>query len=158
MVEETQVSAAHVVSGSTTAVLLKEAGQGDQLAWRQLFEQYDVLIRSVAGAFRFQPADVSDGAQSTWLRLMQNLHTISDPERLSSWLAVTATRECLLVLRERAILGLGPMIDEAADPAVDLEASVTGWDTAHSHLEAVADLPFPQRPRHRNVSARTGPP
>jgi RNA polymerase sigma factor (sigma-70 family) len=36
----------------------------------------------------------------TWLRLVENLNRISDPERLAGWLATTTRRECLQLLRK----------------------------------------------------------
>src|SRR4051812_27403791 len=82
-------------TGRSTATLLEAAAQGDQFAWRQLLDKYDSVVRSVARSFHLQAADVSDVAQNTWMRLVQNLRTIRDPERLAGWLAVTATRESL---------------------------------------------------------------
>ena len=39
--------------------------------------------------------------QTTWLRLVENLDRIKDPERLGAWLATTARRECLRHIRLR---------------------------------------------------------
>jgi RNA polymerase sigma factor (sigma-70 family) len=47
------------------------------------------------------PADAADVVQFTWLRLVENLDRIHDPERLGGWLATTARRECLRVIRLR---------------------------------------------------------
>ena len=38
--------------------------------------------------------------QLTWLRLLENLGRIRDPQRLAGWLATTCRRECLAVLRQ----------------------------------------------------------
>src|SRR4051794_14089782 len=56
-------------TGCSVASLLERADQGDQSAWGQLVDRYDPLVRSVAGSFRLQAADVHDVAQTTWLRL-----------------------------------------------------------------------------------------
>ena len=37
--------------------------------------------------------------QTTWLRLVENLHRIEQPERVGGWLATTAGRESLQLLR-----------------------------------------------------------
>jgi len=37
--------------------------------------------------------------QNTWLRLVGHLDRINEPEHLAGWLATTARRECLHVLR-----------------------------------------------------------
>jgi DNA-directed RNA polymerase specialized sigma24 family protein len=71
----------------------------------------------VAGSFRLQPADVHDVAQSTWLRLAQNLHTIRDPERLGGWLAITASHESLSILRKGFRDDLEPMVEDTPDSA-----------------------------------------
>src|SRR3954469_12319677 len=86
---------AHAAEDSDNATLLKRATQGNQLAWRRLTDRYDGFIRSVARSFRLQAADVNDVAQTTWLRLIQHLATIRDPERLAAWLAGTPTPEFL---------------------------------------------------------------
>jgi len=39
--------------------------------------------------------------QTTWLRLVENLDRIHDPERLGAWLATTARHECLRMIRLR---------------------------------------------------------
>jgi RNA polymerase sigma factor (sigma-70 family) len=136
------------VAGFDNATLLERAGQGDQLAWRQLIAQYDGLIHSVARSFRFQEADILDVAQATWLRLVQKRHTIRDPQRLAGWLAVTASRECLAILRKASTHGLDlldAVVDETPDPASDVEAHVRDADSAAILWSAVADLPSRQR-------------
>jgi RNA polymerase sigma factor (sigma-70 family) len=132
-------------TGCSTATLLERAGQGDQSAWGHLVDRYDRLVRSVAGSFRLQAADVHDVAQTTWLRLVQNLHTIRDPERLPKWLAVTATRESLSVLRKASAHDLTPMMDERPDSTVDQETRAADRETARDLWAAVADLPPRQR-------------
>jgi RNA polymerase sigma factor (sigma-70 family) len=44
-------------------------------------------------------ADAADVSQTTWLRLMEHLDRIQQPERIGAWLATTARRETLHVLR-----------------------------------------------------------
>jgi DNA-directed RNA polymerase specialized sigma24 family protein len=41
-------------------------------------------------------------AQTTWLRLVENLDRIREPDRLGAWLATTARRESLRVIRRGA--------------------------------------------------------
>jgi RNA polymerase sigma factor (sigma-70 family) len=127
------------------ATLLAGASQGDQLAWRRLIDRYDRLVRSVPRALRLQPADVHDVAQTTWLRVVQHLHAIRDPERLPGWLAVTATHESLAVLRQASRYRPTSRTDEAPDVTVDLEGFITDQDAARDLWAAVAELPVRQR-------------
>jgi RNA polymerase sigma factor (sigma-70 family) len=108
-------------------------------------DQYDRLVRSVAGSFRLQAADVHDVAQTTWLRLIQNLHTIREPGCLPKWLAVTATRESLSVLRKASVHNLTPMMEETPDQAIDPGTGAANRDAARELWAAVADLPPRQR-------------
>ncbi|MDQ3761005.1 MAG: sigma-70 family RNA polymerase sigma factor [Actinomycetota bacterium] len=83
----------------STADLLRAAGDGDPLAWEELIRRYGRLVRSTVASFRLQQADVEDAVQNTWLRVIERMHTIKDPECLGGWLATTASRECLALIR-----------------------------------------------------------
>ena len=83
-----------------TATLLEAARQGDQPAWDELVARFNGLVWSVARSFRLDSADAHDVVQMTWLRLVENLNRITDPDRLAAWLATTTRRECLQLLRK----------------------------------------------------------
>jgi RNA polymerase sigma factor (sigma-70 family) len=90
--------------GMSTAVsdveqLVRDAAAGDQAAWNRLVERFNGLVWAVARAHRLAGADASDVVQTTWLRLVENLDRLQDPERVGAWLATTARRECLRTLR-----------------------------------------------------------
>src|SRR4051812_38796823 len=136
----TYISAAN---GASNATLLERAAEGDQLSWRRLIDKYDGVVRSVARSFHLQTADVLDVSQTTWLRLVQHLHTIRDPERLAGWLAVTASRESLSIMRKASRHHLEKSIEETADadPAVDPETAAAVRDEACNLWSTVAELP-----------------
>jgi len=136
-----------VATGYSNATLLEQAAQGDQLAWKQLIDRYAGLLRSVALSFRLQEADVQDVTQTTWLRLAKNLHTIRDPQALAGWLAVTASRESLMILRKSSRQSPQPMVEEVPDPspASDTEKTVVARETARGLWAAVAKLPSRQQ-------------
>jgi RNA polymerase sigma factor (sigma-70 family) len=79
--------------------LVSEAGNGDQAAWGAIVDRFSGLVWSTTRAHRLGAAEAADAAQSTWLRLVENLDRIEDPERLGAWLATTARRECLRIIR-----------------------------------------------------------
>ena len=81
------------------AELLGRAAAGDQSAWVRIVDRYAPLVWSVARSFRLSSADAADVHQATWLRLVEQLDSIRDPERLGAWLATTARREALALLR-----------------------------------------------------------
>jgi RNA polymerase sigma factor (sigma-70 family) len=51
---------------------------------------------------RLGEADAADAVQTTWLRLVEHLDTLREPEHVGSWLATTVRRECLGILKRRA--------------------------------------------------------
>jgi RNA polymerase sigma factor (sigma-70 family) len=86
-------------TNQTTTELVEAARRRDPQAWDELMFRYGGMVRGVTGRYRMQEADAADAVQSTWLRAVEQLHTLRDPERLGSWLATTAGRECLALLR-----------------------------------------------------------
>src|SRR3954470_24288197 len=84
------------------AELVRAAADGDQAAWHGLVDRYNGLVWSVARAHRLSTVDASDVVQTTWLRLVEHLGRLQDPERVGAWLATTARRECLRTLRHSA--------------------------------------------------------
>src|ERR1043165_5351882 len=87
---------------SEVAELVGAAAEGDQAAWNGLVDRYNGLVWSVARSFRLPPADASDVVQTTWLRLVEHLRRLEDPERVGAWLATTARRESLRSLRHNS--------------------------------------------------------
>jgi RNA polymerase sigma factor (sigma-70 family) len=105
------------------------AGRGDEDAWRRLVGRFAGLVWAIARGYRLSDADAQDVSQTTWLRLAEHLDRIRDPERLGTWLATTAGRECLRLLkRHRRELpvsdhdDLEPGLAEVLTPEARLEA------------------------------------
>jgi RNA polymerase sigma factor (sigma-70 family) len=79
--------------------LVRAAAEGDRQAWETLVARFERLVWAVARAHRLGGPDAADVVQTTWLRLVEHLDNVQDPERLGAWLATTARRECLRSLR-----------------------------------------------------------
>jgi RNA polymerase sigma factor (sigma-70 family) len=75
--------------------LVALARAGDQRAWREIMTRYGGLVRAVVGSFRLQEADAADTVQNVWMRAVERLDSVREPERLGGWLRTTARRECL---------------------------------------------------------------
>lgn len=80
---------------------VRRAAAGDKDAWDEIVESFSGLVWSVANGYRLGAADAAEVSQTTWLRLLENLDRIREPERLGGWLATTARREALRQLRLR---------------------------------------------------------
>jgi RNA polymerase sigma factor (sigma-70 family) len=79
--------------------LIGAANSGDEVAWAAIVDRFNGLVWSTVRSYRLAQSDAGDVAQTTWLRLIENLDRIKDPERLGAWLATTARRECLRHIR-----------------------------------------------------------
>ena len=84
-----------------TRKLVEAAAEGDEAAWRAIVERFSGLVWAVARGFRLGQSDAGDVYQTVWLRLAENLRRIQNPDQLGAWLATTARRESLRVVRGR---------------------------------------------------------
>jgi RNA polymerase sigma factor (sigma-70 family) len=80
--------------------LLRRAADGDERAWDALVGRFERLVWAVVRAHRLNGADAPDAVQATWVKLVEHLDSVQEPERLGAWLATTARRECLRILRK----------------------------------------------------------
>lgn len=75
--------------------VLAAAADGDQDAWDAIVARFERLVWVSVRSFRLPRPAADDVTQTVWLRLVENLDRIRDPERLGGWLATTARRESL---------------------------------------------------------------
>lgn len=80
--------------------LVRRAGLGDDAAWNAIVDEFANVVWSTVRRFRFNEARAADAVQTTWLRLVEHLASIREPERLAGWLRTTASRVCLELTRE----------------------------------------------------------
>jgi RNA polymerase sigma factor (sigma-70 family) len=94
------------LSGEAIATLVNGAVAGDQSAWNRLVEEFEGMVWAIARAHRLGDADAADVSQATWLALFQHIERLNNPAGVGAWIATTARRECLRVLRggERRVL------------------------------------------------------
>lgn len=110
------------------ATLVRAAAEGDQDSWDGLVARFQGLVWATVRSYRLGDAETADVVQTTWLRLVENLDGLRDPERLGGWLATTARRECLRILRAagRSV----PVEDDSVfdragtDPVVEIDADL----------------------------------
>jgi RNA polymerase sigma factor (sigma-70 family) len=114
------------VAGDDVGALVRAAGGGDEIAWRALVDRFAALVWAVTRSFGLAASDAADVSQVTWLRLVEHVDRISEPDRVGAWIGTTARRECMAVLRRR---------NRAAVPS--------GGELAFEQVEA--DLPPPER-------------
>jgi RNA polymerase sigma factor (sigma-70 family) len=141
------------------ADLVRDARAGRSDAWDALVERYTPLVVSVIRRYRLQGSDLEDVVQTLWLRLVEHLGDIREPQALPGWIVTTVRNECLGTLRQRqrtrpfdplAAVGelelTGPV---SVDGAVAVDVGVVdGMAESGRHevlLQALAELPDNQR-------------
>jgi RNA polymerase sigma factor (sigma-70 family) len=102
----------------SVAGLVRDAADGDQRAWNTLVDRFSGLVWSVTRQHRLSDADAADVCQATWLRLVENLASLREPEAVGGWLATTARRECLRIIRHsgrQVVVDIESEIELSAD-------------------------------------------
>jgi RNA polymerase sigma factor (sigma-70 family) len=133
-------------TGTANAELLRSAGRGDERAWAEIVLRYEGMVSAIVRSYRMQDADARDAEQRTWLRLVEHRGAVRDPERLGGWLATTASRECLRILRENRVV-VTDELEAVPDPVPAVEDQVVDADTVARLWTIVSDLP----PRGRTI-------
>lgn len=133
----------HLGECSSLTDLVSAAADGDAESWNEITRRFTNLLWAVARSYRLASTDAADVVQNTWLRLVENLHRVEHPEALAGWLATTARREALSVLRARSrLLPVGdPFFHGAADDAPELDDAVIKDERDGYLWECVAQLP-----------------
>ncbi|MFC4532061.1 RNA polymerase sigma factor [Sphaerisporangium dianthi] len=118
----------------------------DETAWRDLVARFGRRMWAVARAAGLGPADAGDAVQAAWLRLLESLHTIRDPERVGAWLITTTRHEAARIGRRRAgDRPSGLPADLPAPGGDDPAAAMLSDDQGRRLWAAVDTLPRPCR-------------
>jgi RNA polymerase sigma factor (sigma-70 family) len=143
---------------NANARIVVAAARGDQGAWNQLVERYSSLLWAAARAHRLSAADAADVVQTSWLRLVEHLPQIQNPDCVGAWLATTARRECLRTLRGKARCEPSDEVDAVADPClVDAGARLLRDERDAALATALARLPSRDRALLRLLTLEPAP-
>jgi RNA polymerase sigma factor (sigma-70 family) len=118
-----------VLDEASVTRLVGDAASGDPAAWDQLVDGFSGLVWSVVRGYGIYGAEAGDISQTVWLRFVEHLSRLRQPERAGAWLATTARHECLRLLRRRgrsvAVADVPEPLDGAAqaDPGTILVAA-----------------------------------
>ena len=148
--DATETGLARRAGDATAGALVRAAAEGDQVAWGALVERFSGLVWAVARAHRLSKADAADVSQTTWMRLVEHLGDIRQPERVGAWLSATARHECLRVIRKSGRAVPTELDDDhLADTGVEVELELDArLDAAQYHQALGAALDrLPERGR-----------
>lgn len=122
------------------AELVAAIADGDDAAWRMAVERFQGLLLWTARRYRLTAEETADVVQETWTRLLEHVTDIRDPEHVAGWLATTASRQSLAVLRQRRREAPAP--DEVVDSTHtwDVDDQLDAVQRARALRRAVATL------------------
>lgn len=86
-------------SAKDLEILVKQCREGDADAWASLVDRFQALVYSVPIKHGLGADDAADVFQQTFQTLHLNLNQIRNDATIPKWLAVTAARESLKILR-----------------------------------------------------------
>ena len=130
------------------ATLVPAAREGDQDAWDAIVDRFLPLVGALIRRHRLSDADGDDVSQTVWLRLVEHLHALREPDALPGWIRTTTRNECLRVLAARgrtrpvdpqAEVGLDAVSEDASD------AELLAAERRQALREALAELPAGRR-------------
>lgn len=98
--------------------LIRACRSGDARAWEHLLDKYDRLVFSISLNYGLTTDDAADVTQITFTILLQNLKTLPDEIRLSSWLATVARRHTWRLLARNRREAVNPDEDLAGNEAL----------------------------------------
>jgi RNA polymerase sigma factor (sigma-70 family) len=123
---------------------IRRAADGDRQAWNRLVGQYGRLIWSITTRFKLSESDAADVVQTTWMRLIEHIDRIEQPDRVGAWLASTARNECLrhVSARKRIVLVHENVELEHAEPqGPEVDEALLAAERAEHVRAAMSHLP-----------------
>ena len=123
-----------IVETASLTMLVAEAANGNPESWAEIVRRFTKLLWAIARSHRLNDDDAADVVQNTWLRLLENICRVDQPEALPGWLSTTARREALNLIRRRS-----------RETPVDEQYLHTGDDIAR---EVDLDLLIDERDAH----------
>jgi RNA polymerase sigma factor (sigma-70 family) len=134
----------HVADASEVSRLVRASAGGSETAWNELVRRYSPLVMAVTRSYQLTADDAKDVSQTVWLRLVENLANLREPDALPGWLATTTQRECIRQLRQgQRVLPVDPQSNGALQQCatVDPDAEILRAELHQALRDGLAELP-----------------
>jgi len=128
--------------------LVASAREGDQDAWNAIVERFLPLVCALVRRHRLSETDGDDVCQTVWLRLVEHLDALREPDALPGWISTTTRNECLRLLAARKRMTPVDPMDSSALGGVTEDVSgkdLVAIEERHALREALAELPAGRR-------------
>ncbi|WP_418057370.1 RNA polymerase sigma factor [Pimelobacter simplex] len=130
------------------SMLVPAAREGDQHAWDTIVDRFLPLVEAIVRRHRLTEADGDDVSQTVWLRLVEHLGDLREPDALPGWIRTTTRNECLRLLAARGrVRPVDPQDDAGLDAVTEdtTDAGLLDAERVHVLHEALAELPAARR-------------
>ncbi|UUW90697.1 sigma-70 family RNA polymerase sigma factor [Nocardioides sp. WV_118_6] len=130
------------------SMLVPAAREGDQHAWDTIVDRFLPLVEAIVRRHRLTEADGDDVSQTVWLRLVEHLGDLREPDALPGWIRTTTRNECLRLLAARGrVRPVDPQDDAGLDAVTEdtTDAGLLDAERVHVLAEALAELPAARR-------------
>ena len=133
-----------MADASEVSRLVRASASGSETAWNELVRRYSPLVMAVTRTYQLTADDAKDVSQTVWLRLVENLANLREPDALPGWLATTTQRECIRQLRQgRRVQPVDPHTDSALQlcETVDPDTDILRAELHQAMRDGLAALP-----------------
>jgi RNA polymerase sigma factor (sigma-70 family) len=129
---------------SEVSRLVQASASGSDTAWNELVRRYAPLVMAIARSYRLAGTDAQDVSQTVWLRLVEHLPHLREPDALPGWLVTTTRRECGRQIKHGwRVLPVDPHSDDAMNKGTtgDLDDDILRAELRQALRDGLRELP-----------------
>jgi len=108
----------HPIPENALPELVAAVRAGERDAWNSIVDRFDPLVLSIVRRYRLGQDDGEDVRQTVWLRLVENLKNLREPQALPGWIGTTTKNEAVRILSARRRL-------EPLNPETQIRSTTT---------------------------------
>jgi RNA polymerase sigma factor (sigma-70 family) len=144
---DARVDEVSMAGGISLGQLVRASAGGSEAAWNELVRRYSPLVTAVARSHHLTAEDARDICQTVWLRLVEHLRNLREPDALPLWLMTTTRHECSRQARRGRRLVPADLHDETGvaqqeQPATaSLDAEILAAELRQAVREGLGQLP-----------------
>ena len=138
------------MNGVADGTLARQAASGDRAAFAALYDRFNGEIYGFSLRLLSNPSDAADVTQDVFVRAIEKLAQLREPDRVRAWLFTIARHECFARTKRRGRSVATDPIDLAADMA-STSRSTVGVAEANELTKLVWDAAKGLAPEDRAV-------
>ena len=105
------------MNGLSDGTLARQAASGDRAAFAALYDRFSGEVYGFSVKLLNNPSDAADVTQDVFVRAIEKLPQLREPDRVRAWLFTIARHECFARTKRRSRSMATDPMDLAADMA-----------------------------------------